>query len=216
MQFSTPVGVFVHPHLNRKDTKFGKGKFKLNVEVPADKGKELREAIKAFAIEEFGPKKAKEAFDKTATNSHVPLLDNDEDGTITFRAASQYGVPVFDAKGNLIPASQLPNIGAGSRGRMKIKLGTWGDKKTVKFGVNAFLQSVQLISLVEYMKGAFDPLEAEDEEFSEDEQAFVLGEVEYSAGGLEDDEDRNDGGFSPMDEQDEEDDFATGDDDSDF
>lgn len=144
-KFVTTKGTAQWPWLNKPDTRFdAEGKYKADLLVKADDAKEIMSAAKALFVEEFG--------EKMLPKAKWPFEKDDETGSVRIRAKSSNKPGLFDAKGNAITADL--NVGNGSTIKIAGLLATYdaGGNK----GVTAYLNSVQIIDLVEFGGNDFE------------------------------------------------------------
>lgn len=144
-KFVTTKGAAQWPWLNKPDTRFDTdGKYKADLLVKADEAKDFMSAAKALFVEEFG--------EKMLPKAKWPFEKDDESGAVRIRAKSSNKPGLFDAKGNTITADL--NVGNGSTIKMAGVMSTYdaGGNK----GVTAYLNSVQIIDLVEFGGNDFE------------------------------------------------------------
>lgn len=157
----SPKGIAKYPSLIRPDTRYNaEGVYKTGLIVSADEAADLRAQLEEEFINEFG--KAKLA---KATLPIKPVLDEEGNETdkveLTFKTKNQ--PKFFDAKGNPImdeALEALDKLGGGSK--LRISGAAKAYNAGGKLGVSMYLNSVQVITLVEY--GGSGAFKAEDEE----------------------------------------------------
>jgi hypothetical protein len=163
--FTSPKGNAGFTNLIRPDTKFDEGGvYKTSITCSADAAAALIDLIDDEAVEELGAKKAKEA--------HRPYKVN-EDGTVTINFKSKAtdakgnkrpAPKLFDGQGNPIRNTEDLHIGSGSVIKVKGAASAYTSGKNI--GVTLYINSVQIIKLVEYNAGGFE---------ADDEADFVAG-----------------------------------------
>jgi hypothetical protein len=151
-KFTSPKGISGFTWLSRPDVKFdADGKYKVDLHVSAAEGEKVIEMMREEAEEELGKKVA----DK------INFPEENEDGTITLKfstkAKDQKGnnkeLRFFDGAGNRIDGEGL-NIGNGSK--LKIKATMKAYKNGSNVGVSLYIDSVQIIDLVEFGGSGFE------------------------------------------------------------
>lgn len=148
--FTTPKGAAGYSNLVTPDTKFdAEGKYKTSITLPADQ---------AEALMELAREEAQEGLGKKAKNAKMPFEENDDD-TVTFRFKSKKKPKLFDAKGNPIRNTEDLRVGGGST--IKVK-GAFSAYEGFGGGVTAYLNEVQIIKLVDFGGGGFQPEDDED------------------------------------------------------
>jgi hypothetical protein len=163
--FTSPKGAAGFTNLIRPDTKFDEGGvYKTSITCSEEAAEALIELIDDEAVEELGAKKAKEA--------HKPYKRN-EDGTVTINFKSKAtdakgnkrpAPKLFDGQGNPIRNTEDLHIGSGSVIKVKGAASAYTSGKNI--GVTLYINSVQIIKLVEYNAGGFE---------ADDEADFVAG-----------------------------------------
>lgn len=97
VKFTSPYGVAQYPHISSPDTKgkFADNKYKTKIVCKIDSPSALAavEKIKAAATDIHG---------KAGVKMYMPFVIDEEEGTITFNAKSQYAPVVMDVKGNKV------------------------------------------------------------------------------------------------------------------
>ncbi|MEM6746805.1 MAG: hypothetical protein AAF608_05245 [Pseudomonadota bacterium] len=162
MKFKTPAGIFGYTHVHAPDTKYG-NKYKGEVNLSREKARPFVKACKQVATEEWGPQGAEDV--------HMPWKVSEEDrDTIIIKAKSdpKYPPSVTDIDGIVIPRKKVPNIGAGTRGKLSMKL--VAVEVNGKRYISARLNGVQIINLVEFGQGGF---ESARDELEEGEEAYT-------------------------------------------
>lgn len=150
--FVSPKGTAAYAWLTKPDTKFNPdGVFKTSLVVSAKEAQPFIEAIKEAYVEELGTKKMAKA-----NLSH----DVNEDGTVTFKFKSKTKPKLFDSKGK--PITGDINVGNGST--IKVAGGFGPYDKGANTGCTLYLNSVQVIDLVEWTGSSA---------FGEEEGGFV-------------------------------------------
>lgn len=186
----TPTGAAGFLHLAKEDPRYGG--YKAEIRLSPEKGKKLVQKIDKMAEEVFG--------EKAAARGNLPYIEDDETGEIVFRTKSKFVIPVFDAKGNKLSLKKV-RVGNGSKLRLAVELRTYWQSSKV-YGVKAYPQGVQVISLVEFGGGGGADMfkssqEDLEEELEDGEEVFV-----YEGGDDEGDEEDD----APFDTDDDEDD----------
>lgn len=193
----TPTGAAGFLHLAKEDPRYGG--YKAEIRLSPEKGKKLVQKIDKMAEEVFG--------EKAAARGNLPYIEDDETGEIVFRTKSKFPIPVFDAKGNKLSLKKV-RVGSGSKLRLAVELRTYWQSSKV-YGVKAYPQGVQVISLVEFGGGGADMFKSSQEDLEEEledgEEIFVY-EGGDDAGDDDDDEDTPFNG-SGDDEDDDDADF---------
>lgn len=152
INYKSPKGSAGFLNIVRPDTKFDpEGKYKVTLNLAETDAAALQELAKEVAEEAFGTKKAAKA--------HIPGKEN-EDGSVAFTFKSNSQPKVFDAKGN--PVRDLEDLNAGSGSTIRVKGSIKEYDKGGNFGVTLYLNSVQIIKLVEY-GGGFEADEDEED-----------------------------------------------------
>lgn len=190
----TPIGAAGFLHLAKEDPRYGG--YKAEIRLSPEKGKKLVHKIDKMAEEVFG--------EKAAARGNLPYTEDDETGEIVFRTKSKFPIPVFDAKGNKLSLKKV-RVGSGSKLRLAVELRTYWQSSKV-YGVKAYPQGVQVISLVEYGGGnGADMFKSSQEDLEEEledgEEIFV-----YEGGDVDEGDDEDDD--APFDTDDEDDDDA--------
>lgn len=165
-KFVTPKGKAVYPALIRADFRYKEdGEFKTGLTFSEKEAEKFVEMLKEVHTEEFGAKKL--------ATAHLPFKKN-EDGTLTFNFKSKNAPKIFDSKGNPIKDVSELNIGGGST--LKVAGAAKAYNAGGKTGVTCYLNSVQVIDLVEYSSSPFGAEEggfeaAASAKFAEAEEA---------------------------------------------
>ena len=178
-RFVSPKGVASYPYLSKPDTKFNPdGEYKVSLIVAGDDASkvialltEKHEAAVAQAKKENAGKRVKEG--------ELPFIENEDDGTVTFKfklkakVAPKKGDPfeqkpaLFDAKGK--PLTGAPKVGGGSTIKVSYEVVPYYTA-IAGAGVSLRLKAVQIIELKEYSGGG----NAESYGFGE-EEGFEAG-----------------------------------------
>lgn len=165
-KFVTPKGKAVYPSLTRPDTRYNEeGVYKTGMEFTAKEAEKFIETLKGVYSEEFGAKKL--------ASAKLPFKKN-EDGTVVFNFKSKNMPKIFDSKGQPIKDIAELRIGGGSC--LKIAGAAKAYNAGGATGVTCYLNSVQVIDLVEYSSSPFGAEEggfeaAASEKFPDAEQA---------------------------------------------
>ena len=150
--FVSPKGTAAYAWLTKPDTKFNPdGVFKTSLVVSAKEAQPFIEAIKEAYVGELGAKKLSKA-----NLSH----DVNEDGTVTFKFKSKSKPKLFDSKGKPITG----DIAVGNGSVIKVAGGFGPYDKGANTGCTLYLNSVQVIDLVEWTGSST---------FGEEEGGFV-------------------------------------------
>ena len=163
-KFVTPKGKAVYPSLTRPDTRYNEdGVYKTGMEFTAKEAEKFMETLKGVYVEEFGAKKLPSA--------KLPFKKND-DGTVVFNFKSKNMPKIFDSKGN--PIKDLSELRIGGGSSLKIAGAAKAYNAGGNTGVTCYLNSVQVIDLVEYNGSPFGAEEggfeaAASEKFAEAE-----------------------------------------------
>lgn len=178
-RFVSPKGVASYPYLSKPDTKFNPdGEYKVSLIVAGDDASkvialltEKHEAAVAQAKKENAGKRVKEG--------ELPFIENEDDGTVTFKfklkakVTPKKGDPfeqkpaLFDAKGK--PLTGAPKVGGGSTIKTSYEVVPYYTA-IAGAGVSLRLKAVQIIELKEYSGGG----NAESYGFGE-EEGFEAG-----------------------------------------
>jgi hypothetical protein len=129
----TPIGTTGWTSINRPDEK--SNKYEIKLAFDAKTAAPLKKQIEEFVEENYPPKDRK----------GLKLPFKEEDGLVVFAFKSQYAPKVADAKGNLIPSTQVPMVRSGSKARVKASLATF--KAPIGTGVTMRLSAVQIVEL---------------------------------------------------------------------
>ncbi len=165
-KFVTPKGKAVYPSLTRPDTRYKEeGEYKTGLTFSEKDAEKFTEMLKEVYTEEFGTKKL--------SSAKFPFKKND-DGTCVFNFKSKNAPKIFDSKGNPIRDVSDLKIGGGST--LKIAGAAKAYNAGGATGVTCYLNSVQVIDLVEYSSSPFGAEEggfeaAASEKFAEAEEA---------------------------------------------
>lgn len=161
-KFVTPKGRAVYPSIIRPDTRYNEeGVYKTGLEMSAKDAEKFIEDLKACYTEEFGAKKL--------ASAKLPFKKND-DGSIVFNFKSKNAPKLFDAKGNPIRDTSELRVGGGSVFKIAGAMKAYNAGGST--GVTCYLNSVQIIDLVEYNGSPFGAEEggfeaAAEEKFGE-------------------------------------------------
>lgn len=161
-KFVTPKGRAVYPSVIRPDTRYNEeGVYKTGLEMSEKDAEKFVEDLKACYTEEFGAKKL--------SSAKLPFKKND-DGTYVFNFKSKNAPKLFDAKGNPIKDTSELRVGGGSVFKIAGAMKAYNAGGTT--GVTCYLNSVQIIDLVEYNGSPFGAEEggfeaAAEEKFGE-------------------------------------------------
>lgn len=164
--YTTPIGTFSYPSLNRPDTKFNPdGKYKVDLILPAEEASEWMQLITEAAdkaYQELVNIARKEKKRPPARNGlpFYPVVDietGEETGDIGFKFnMNASGIDkktkkpwthrpvVYDAKGAVIDMDKVP-IWGGSRGRVSFFIHPYSNNGA---GVTLKFEAVQVIELV--------------------------------------------------------------------
>lgn len=165
-KFVTPKGKAVYPALTRPDTRYNEeGVYKTGLLFSEKEAEKFIETLKEVYVEEFGAKKLPSA--------KLPYKQN-EDGTVAFNFKSKNAPKIYDSKGNPIKDVSELRIGGGSTLRINGAAKAYNAGGST--GVTCYLNSVQVIDLVEYNSSPFGAEEggfvaAASEKFAEAEEA---------------------------------------------
>lgn len=143
-KFVTPKGVAGYPKLLVPDTKFNAdGVYTVTLTMGPAEAQPLIDKINEAFTEEFGPKKLALL---------APPYKTDEEGQVAFKFKSKSKPTLFDSKGIPVTSTEL-KIGSGST--MKVK-GSVGPCLVLgKHYATLWMNSVQIIDLVEYNSSGF-------------------------------------------------------------
>ena len=140
MTFSTHKGIAMYPWLNKADFQFdSNGQYKVNLRVPKDQAKELMDAVKAAAENEFGTAKAKTA--------RMPWKTDETTGELIIVTKSKFRPAVMDSSGQRISDNNVPPIYGGSV--LKLAGTIYPYTAGGNNGVSLQLAGVQIIELSE-------------------------------------------------------------------
>jgi len=145
-QFQTPKGTAKYAWLNRPDDVFNKEnpKYTVDLHVSEADAKDLMDAAKKVANDNFGGGKCK-----------MPFSKDDETGNVVFKCKSKYQPKFVDSQGTMIAPDHLPQVSGGSVMRIK---GTFYPYSVQGNGLSMQMTAVQIIDLVE-AKVEFEPEE---------------------------------------------------------
>lgn len=150
--FVSPKGTAAYAWLTKADTKFNpEGTFKTSLVVPKKDAEPFMAQIKEAFVEEQGTKKLAKA--------NLSYEEN-EDGTVTFKFKSKQKPKLFDSKGKPITG----DVSVGNGSKIKVAGGFGPYDKGANAGVALYLNSVQIIDLVEWTGSSA---------FGEEEGSFV-------------------------------------------
>jgi hypothetical protein len=179
LSLKTPKGVANYPWLSKPDVSFGKERFKCGIVFENSAiAKPVIDAVNKVAADEFGAK----------AKVKKPLVKN-EDGTILLKTQSNSKPTISDSHGEVL--KKTVKLGGGSIVRLAVTLSTYN--KDGSRGVTAYLDSVQLLKLVEYGAGREVSWESAADEV---EDAFVAGD----ASGDDEEGEADDGDVSSSDD----------------
>ena len=106
LMFKTPRGTAKYPYLNAPDTQFDtNGKYKVNLRMKKEDAKQLVDAVKKAAEEEFGAK---------AKSAKLPFKTDPDSGDLIVVTGSKFQPKMVDSQGTTIPPHNLPQIFGGS------------------------------------------------------------------------------------------------------
>jgi hypothetical protein len=161
LKWVSPVGVALYPHLMKPDTRFGENKFTCRLAFKPSEVKDIVNQVKALAKDAFDDIKGK----------HLPFK-KEEDGTVSLQAKTEFKPAIVDSKGVQVTGKLA--IGNGSQLRMSVAFSAY---EGMGGGVTAYLNSVQVISLVEFGAGSeFGEYQGDDDAYVAD--ASLTGDVE--------------------------------------
>jgi hypothetical protein len=185
---TTMRGTFAYPAFVTPDTyKDNRPKFKTAFVLPAVTGGKLLEAMRKLidpAVDEWRREnKRKKAFDTYLPGSMQLDEEGDETGNMVFNFSTgafwtnRQGqeikriVPMFDGRGNRIAPGAV-NPWSGTEGKLSIQAGqVWDNDATKQVGYGFYLESVQILKLVEGHGGSES---AEDAGFDSDDDGEDL------------------------------------------
>lgn len=173
-KFVTPKGRAVYPSIIRPDTRYNEeGVYKTGLEMSAKDAEKFIEDLKACYTEEFGAKKL--------ASAKLPFKKND-DGSIVFNFKSKNAPKLFDAKGNPIRDTSELRVGGGSVFKIAGAMKAYNAGGST--GVTCYLNSVQIIDLVEYNGSPFGAEEggfeaAAEEKFGDAPKSKELEDVDF-------------------------------------
>lgn len=190
-------GTLVYPKISKPDTygEFADNKFKTGIAVDPEHPR-TKEAIQL--ILQMAKDNGIKNIVKSGQSRTVPFDDEDEEheGKVIFSAKTKDRPAVFDAKNRKLPEGVL--IGGGTTANIQVAVNCWLKKVKQKgggsvekpWGINLFLNQVQVLDLVEYSSrenSAFE--EAEGYSYEGDgNEASVAEEGGADSGGDPDDE----------------------------
>ena len=144
-KFVTPKGKAVYPSLTRPDTRYNEeGVYKTGLTMSEKDAQKFMEMLKEVYTEEFGAKKLPSA--------KLPFKKND-DGSVVFNFKSKNAPKLFDSKGN--PIKDISELRVGGGSTIKIAGAAKAYNAGGATGVTCYLNSVQVIDLVEYSSSPF-------------------------------------------------------------
>lgn len=166
-KFQTPIGTGRYCWIARPDTQFdSEGVYGTQLILSEKDAEDILQLLKD---------EAKEAFKPNAKVS-MPVDRDSETGDVTIRTKSKYQPKVFDARGQVIPESDIPAIYSGSKLRLKGVINPYTVQG--KSGLTLLVQSVQIVELSEGAGEGFDAVDG----------GFVLERTEKDADTFEDDD----------------------------
>lgn len=131
-------------YLNTPDTRYG-DKYKVTLIFSPEDGKKIIEQIEEVIADNFTPKDAP----KVAR----PYKTDEETGEVSLGFSSKKQPKVFDASGNLIPASRMPKIYSGSV--LRVNGAFKAVHETSPKSIGRYMNEVQVKTLVEGGGGGF-------------------------------------------------------------
>lgn len=144
-KFVTPKGKAVYPSLTRPDTRYNAdGVYKTGLIFSDAEAKKFEEMLKEVFIEEFGAKKL--------ASAKLPFKKN-EDGSVVFNFKSKNAPKMFDSKGN--PVKDISELRLGGGSTLKVAGACKAYNAGGVTGVTLYLNSVQVIDLVEFSGSPF-------------------------------------------------------------
>lgn len=169
VDFQSPKGRARYPHLNKPDTAFNKTEYKTDLIVDPDDAMPLVQAANQLAQEHLSDEK----------DVHLPFKT--VDGQLVMTCKSNYAPKFYDAPGNPIPASQVPELWGGSVLKLKGSMQCY--KNGANAGVKLYLSSVMIIDPKSGAEagGAFEPEEGftlEASQFDAEEPSDALYNAE--------------------------------------
>lgn len=170
-KFVTPKGRAVYPSVIRPDTRYNEeGVYKTGLEMSAKDAEKFVEDLKACYTEEFGAKKL--------ASAKLPFKKND-DGSIVFNFKSKNAPKLFDAKGNPIRDTSDLRVGGGSVFKIAGAMKAYNAGGST--GVTCYLNSIQIIDLVEYNGSPFGAEEGGFEATAEEKfgESKVAEDVDF-------------------------------------
>lgn len=159
IKFVSPQGRARYPWLNKPDTQFNPDGVYTCMLI-LDESAALVKQIKDIAKEEFGAK------DKP----RMPFETDDETGEIVIKSKSKYQPKFYDATGQVLTGSQVPNIWGGSI----LKIGGFITPYQVSGSKGISLQ-LSKVQIIEPVSGSGD-----DSGFESVDGGFVASEIEES------------------------------------
>lgn len=145
IKFTTPLGTFAFPRLNRPSQQYGK--FEVNLVMGKADAESIVTSARKLAVEEFGRTKAPKV--------KYPFDINTETGEVTLKARSAHMPALVQANGQPYPEDDRPNVGGGTVGRLSVTFKTYTDKGG---GVTCYLNGAQVKKLVEFSSSGFSSL----------------------------------------------------------
>jgi hypothetical protein len=164
-KFKSQRGVAHWPSLNRTESYKGKdtGNYTLKLILEGAALEATKAEVEEFLVDTYGPKKAKLAASPFKLTKPKEGSGDKPKTFITFRmkAVGKDGDPrnvaLYDAKGN--PVKRKVNLGSGSVVKVNGTMSAFKEDPGVAF----YMNSVQIIKLVEYQSAdGFDAVEDED------------------------------------------------------
>jgi hypothetical protein len=142
-KFVSPKGRASYPKLTKPDTKFNpEGVYSTGLIIPKEAAAPFQAIIEEAFVEEFGQ--------KALPKANWPWSENEE-GELVFKFKSKNKPTLFDSKGK--PIKSDLNIGSGSV--LKVAGGIGCRQVSGKYYATLYLNSVQVIELVEFSSSAF-------------------------------------------------------------
>lgn len=143
MKFVSPKGRASYPKLTKPDTKFNpEGVYSVGLIIDKEAAAPFQAKIEEAYVEEFGA--------KALPKANWPWSENEE-GELVFKFKSKNKPTLFDSKGK--PIKSELNVGSGSV--LKVAGAVGCRQVSGKYYATLYLNSVQVIDLVEYSSSAF-------------------------------------------------------------
>lgn len=181
-RWTTPAGIAVWPKIAEPSTTFdADGVYECGLRYVGDDAAKVKQVLKQFAKEGY-ELKCRELGKQKLKVGPLPLVEEDDASVvlktklkakITRKDGSTFTQrpAVFDARGHLIKAEQIPRIGGGSVLKASVEVFPFFNTLT-GFGLSLRLKAVQVIKLVEF-NGVGD---AKSLGFTAEEEGWVHGE----------------------------------------